>query len=369
MAQVGVVDFGQPAWITDGPMARINSDVKLGERSQYLFKLLVERYISDGQPVGSRTLARDARLDLSPATIRNVMADLEDMGLIMAPHTSAGRVPTVKGYRLFVDSMVTFRHLSHSEIRHMETSLESDDDIQGLLSNTSKMLSDVTRLAGLVMIPIADRRALRQLEFLSLNDNRVLAILVTNDREVENRIIKTNRTYSQSELTQAGNYLNSVFAGHDIDAVKARLIKEMAAARDEMNHVMALVIEMTQKVFIDNETHKDYVLAGQTNLMEINELSDIERLRNLFEAFTQKRDILHLLDQALSASGVQIFIGEESGYEVLDQCSVVTSTYADSHRTLGVLAVIGPTRMEYERVIPIVDLTAKILSSALNSRS
>ena len=350
-------------------MARINSDIRLAERSQYLFRILVERYIADGQPVGSRTLARDAKLDLSPATIRNVMADLEDLGLIKAPHTSAGRIPTVKGYRLFVDSIVTFRHLSMSEIQRMATSLEGDDDIQVLLNATSKMLSDVTKLAGLVMIPITDRRALRQVEFLSLSDNRVLAILVTNDREVENRIIKTHRTYTQSELTQAANYLTTAFAGRDIDAVKQGLIREMTATREQMNQLMAMVIEISQKVFFDTEVPKDYVLAGQTNLMEINELSDIERLRNLFEAFNQKRDILHLLDQALNASGVQIFIGEESGYEVLDHCSVVTSTYADEHRTLGVLGVIGPTRMEYERVIPIVDLTAKMLSTALNSRN
>lgn len=350
-------------------MTRINSEIRLAERSQYLFKILVERYIADGQPVGSRTLARDAKLDLSPATIRNVMADLEDMGLIKAPHTSAGRIPTVKGYRLFVDSIVTFRHLSIGEIRRMATSLEGDDDIQVLLNATSKMLSEVTKLAGLVMIPITDRRSLRQVEFLSLNDNRVLAILVTNDREVENRIIKTNRSYSQSELTQAANYLTTAFAGRDIDAVKQGLIREMTATREQMNQLMTLVVEMSQKVFFDIEIPKDYVLAGQTNLMEINELSDIERLRNLFEAFNQKRDILHLLDQALNATGVQIFIGEESGYEVLDHCSVVTSTYADEHRTLGVLGVIGPTRMEYERVIPIVDLTAKMLSAALNSRN
>jgi heat-inducible transcriptional repressor len=351
-------------------MARASSDIRLSERSQYLFKVLVERYIADGQPVGSRTLARDAKLDLSPATIRNVMADLEDLGLIKSPHTSAGRVPTVKGYRLFVDSMLTVRNLSVSEIRRMETGLEAvDDDIQALLGNTSRMLSEVTKLAGLVMIPVTDRRALRHVEFLSLNDNRVLAILVTNDREVENRIIKSNRVYSQAELTRAANYLNSMFSGRDIAAVKQGLIQEMAAARDEMHQLMQLVIEMSQHVFADLDQHKDYVLAGQTNLMEINELSDIEKLRNLFEAFNQKRDILHLLDQALNASGVQIFIGEESGYEVLDECSVVTSTYADEHRTLGVLGVIGPTRMEYERVIPIVDLTAKMLSSALNSRS
>lgn len=251
----------------------------------------------------------------------------------------------------------------------MESSLEPEDDMQGLLNNTSRLLSEVTKLAGLVMIPVPDRRALRQVEFLPLNDNRVLAILVTNDREVENRIIKTKRVYSPSELTQAANYLNSAFAGRDIDAVKQRLIHEMSATREEMNQLMALVVEVSQQVFTDPDGTKDYVLAGQTNLMDINELSDIEKLRNLFEAFNQKSDILHLLDQALSASGVQIFIGEESGYDVLGDCSVVTSTYADENRTLGVLGVIGPTRMEYERVIPIVDLTAKMLSTALNSRN
>ena len=350
-------------------MPRLSSGIALSERSQYLFKVLVERYIADGQPVGSRTLARDAKLELSPATIRNVMADLEDLGLIKSPHTSAGRIPTVRGYRLFVDQMVTFRNLSSTEIRQMETTLEPDDDIQGLLSKTSRRLSEVTSLAGLVMIPVTDSRALRQVEFLSLNDNRVLAIMVTNDREVENRIIKTNRSYSQSELTQAANYLTSAFAGRDIEAVKQRLIREMSATREEMDQLMALVVEISQKVFIEADSSKDYVLAGQTNLMDINELSDMEKLRNLFDAFNQKRDILHLLDQALSASGVQIFIGEESGYEVLDECSIVTATYADEHRTLGVLGVIGPTRMAYERVIPIVDLTAKILSTALNSRN
>jgi heat-inducible transcriptional repressor len=349
-------------------MAKFSSDIQLSERSQYLFKIMVERYIADGQPVGSRTLARDAKLDLSPATIRNVMADLEDLGLIKSPHTSAGRVPTVKGYRLFVDSMLTCRSLSSSEIRRMESGIETEEELQVLLGNTSRMLSEVTKLAGLVMIPVVERRALRQVEFLSLNDNRVLAILITNDREVENRIIKTNRVYVQAELTQAANYLNSAFAGRDIEAVKKRIIKEMGATREEMDHLMQLVIEMSQQIFVDTATHKDYVLAGQTNLMEINELSDIDKLRSLFEAFSQKRDILDLLDQALNASGVQIFIGEESGYEVLDECSVVTSTYTDNNRTLGVLAVIGPTRMAYERVIPIVDLTAKMLSSALNSR-
>ncbi len=350
-------------------MTRTHAEAQLSERSHYLFKMLVERYIADGQPVGSRTLARDARLDLSPATIRNVMADLEDLGLIKSPHTSAGRVPTVKGYRLFVDSLITFKQLTISQIRQMETSLSEEDDVQALMGATSRLLSETTRLAGLVMIPVLERRALRQVEFLSLSDNRVLVILVTNDREVENRIIKTNRVYNQAELTQAANYLTSAFAGRDIDAVKQGLIEEMSATRDEMNQLMSLVVEMSQKIFVEKDDRKDYVLAGETNLMEINELSDIERLRGLFDAFSQKRDILHLLDQALNATGVKIFIGEESGYEAFEQCSIVTSAYSDDSRTLGVLGVIGPTRMEYERVIPIVDLTAKMLGLALNSRN
>jgi heat-inducible transcriptional repressor len=342
-------------------------DISLNERSHHLFKVLVERYIADGQPVGSRTLARDAKLDISSATIRNVMADLEDLGLIESPHTSSGRVPTEAGYRFFVDQVVTYRDLSRSDIREMETSLEKDDDVDALLGKTSRILSGLTKLAGLVMIPITQKRALRQVEFLSLSENRVLVILVTNDREVENRIIKTDRVYGQSELTQAANYLSSAFAGRDIEALKDGLVAEMQAARAELDQLMGLVLDISPKAFPTRVSSKDYVLAGQTNLMDINELSDLERLRNLFDAFAQKGEILHLLEQSISADGVQIFIGEESGSKAFDHCSIVTATYTDQHRTLGVLGVIGPTRMEYERVIPIVDLTAKMLSTALNS--
>lgn len=347
-------------------MVNSGQDFELGERAQYLFKCLVERYIVDGQPVGSRTLARDAKLELSTATIRNVMADLEDLGLISSPHTSAGRVPTVKGYRCFVDCIVTFKQPEPSEIRRLSEEVRSEADVRVLMERTSSLLSDVTKLAGLVMMPKIQHQALRQVEFLSLNDNRVLVILVINDREVQNRVIQTAKCYTPSELTQAANYLNSAFAGKNINAVKKDLLREMSATREEMNRMMQAVVEMTQKVFIDNEIENDYVLAGQTNLMDLNQLSDIETLRNLFDAFNQKRDILHLLDQALNATGVQIFIGEESGYEAFGECSIVTSPYGEGE-TLGVLAVIGPTRMEYERVIPIVDLTAKMLSSALSS--
>lgn len=343
-------------------------EIELSERAQYLFKCLVERYIADGQPVGSRTLARDAKLELSPATIRNVMADLEDCGLISSPHTSAGRIPTVAGYRRFVDCMVTFKEPAPNEILRLSDEVSSEADVRVLMEKTSSLLSDVTKLAGLVMMPKTEHQALRQVEFLSLNDNRVLVILVTNDHEVQNKVIQTVKPYTAAELTQAANYLNSAFAGKNISAVQRDLLREMSATQEEMNRMMEAVVEMTQKVFVENETANDYVLAGQTNLMDVNELSNIEKLRSLFDAFNQKRDILHLLDQALKASGVQIFIGEESGYEALDECSIVTSPYGGEGETVGVLAVIGPTRMSYERVIPIVDLTAKMLSAALNSR-
>jgi heat-inducible transcriptional repressor len=341
--------------------------LELNDRAQHLFKLLVERYIADGHPVGSRTLARDAKLELSSATIRNVMADLEDLGLIRAPHTSAGRIPTVRGYRLFVDSILTWREPTQFEMSSFANDLKRENDVRRLLERTSTMLSEITRFAGLVMVPITEQRALRQVEFLPLSDNRVLAILVVNDREVQNRIIRTPRCYSPSELTEAANYLNSAFAGKDVRAVKRDLLSEMSAARDEMNRMMETVIEMAGQLFVDDTNGKDYVLAGQTNLMGLTELSDLDKLRTLFEAFNLKRDVLLLLDQALSANGVQIFIGEESGYHAFDDCSIVTSTYGPEGETLGVLGVIGPTRMPYERVIPIVDLAAKMLGSALNS--
>lgn len=347
-------------------MVDSGQEFELTERAQYLFKCLVERYIVDGQPVGSRTLARDAKLELSTATIRSVMADLEDYGLISSPHTSAGRVPTVKGYRRFVDCIVTFKEPQPNEILRLSDEVRSEADVRALLEKTSSLLSDITKLAGLVMMPKTEHQALRQVEFLPLNDNRVLVILVINEREVQNRVIQTAKRYTPSELTQAANYLNSAFAGKNINAVKRDLLREMSATREEMNRMMQAVVEMTEKVFVENEIVNDYVLAGETNLMDLNELSNIEKLRDLFDAFNQKRDILHLLDQALKATGVQIFIGEESGYEALDECSIVTSPYGQGE-TLGVLAVIGPTRMEYERVIPIVDLTAKMLSAALNS--
>ena len=353
--------------MTVPPIARRATHIALSDRAALLFRLMVERYIAEGQPVGSRTLARDSKLDLSPATIRNVMADLEDLGLIHSPHTSAGRVPTVQGYRLFVDTMMSIRQPSAGDVERISSDLSGEADVHKLLAKTSSMLSEITRLASIVMIPRTEHQSLRQVEFLPLSDNRVLAILVVNEKEVQNRIICTARRYSASELEQAANYLNQAFAGKDLTQVREDLLLEMAHSRAEMDRMMQAVIEMAEKTFVSNQSGDEYVVSGHTNLMAIDELSDVEKLRLVFEAFNRKRDILHLLDQAVGGSGVQIFIGEESGHEVLSDYSVVTSTYESDCKVLGVLGVIGPTRMPYSRVVPIVDLTARMLSAALKS--
>jgi len=341
---------------------------QIPERSLHLFRLLVEHFIQDGQPVGSRTLARDTDLDLSPATIRNVMSDLEELGLLHSPHTSAGRVPTVKGYRLFVDSLLRVHALNEKEIEHIAEELKSRQNMQSLLQRTSNMLSDITSLAGIVMLPRQDQHALKHVEFVALSDNRILVILVINDSQIQNRIINTARVYTPSELQQASNYLNQMFAGKDLATIRAGILSELKRMKDNVNQIMQTAIEMAQQAFLKNDTGDDFVLAGQTNLMDVAELCDMDRLKKLFNSFNQKRDILHLLEQSIHAKGVQIFIGEEAGYDVLDNCSVVTSPYEVDGQILGVLGVIGPTRMHYERVIPIVDITAKMLGLALNSQ-
>lgn len=350
-------------------MAKNTNDdtTQLNERSLYLFKALVERFIEDGQPVGSRTLARSTNLDLSAASIRNIMADLEDIGLLQAPHTSAGRVPTVKGYRLFVDTLLRANNLNRTDVARIARELEAEENVQVLMERTSTMLSEITQLAGVVMLPRAELQALKQVEFVALSDNRILVILVMNDREIQNRIIHTARTYTPSELQEASNFLNSMYSGKDLFSIKNELLQDLKDMKDNVNEIMQRAIEVAQQAFIDNPHKDDYVLAGQTNLMGFAELSDVERLKKLFESFNQKRDLLHLLEQAISAKGVQIFIGEESGYDVLDNCSIVTSPYESDGRIVGVLGVIGPTRMHYERVIPIVDVTAKMLGTTLKS--
>lgn len=345
-----------------------NSDpFPLSERSLFLFKALVEHFINDGQPVGSRTLSRDINLDLSPATIRNIMADLEDIGLLQSPHTSAGRIPTVKGYRLFVDKLLRIDSINEQYAQHIARELEAEENVHVLMEKTSSMLSEITKLAGVVMLPRAEEQTLNQIEFVSLSDNRILVILIMNDREIQNRVIHTAKKFSASELQEASNFLNRVYAGKDLEVVREMLLADLRTMKDDVNRIMQTAIEVATQAFARQDHKDDYILAGQTNLMGFAELSDVDKLKKLFETFHQKRDLLHLLEQAINAKGLQIFIGEESGYDVLDNCSVITSPYEVNGRILGVLGVIGPTRMDYERIIPIVDITAKMLGSTLNS--
>jgi heat-inducible transcriptional repressor len=350
--------------MTDG------AEESLTERAQLLLKALIENYIRDGQPVGSRTLSRDSGLSLSSATIRNVMADLEELGLVASPHTSSGRVPTDKGYRLFVDTLLKLKPLRQEEIEEIERRLGSDAaNGRSLVQTASHMLSSVTHMAGLVTLPNPHYIALSQIEFVGLSENRALAIMVMNNREVQNRVVQLDRYYSPEELRRAANYLNEAFAGRSLPDVRAMLLKQLQETRQHMDQLMQDAIQVAQKVFDTKaEEQVEYVIAGETNLMGFAELSNIDRLRRLFEAFNEKHDILRLLDSCLRADGIQIFIGQESGYRILDDISVVTAPYMLNNQVVGVLGIIGPTRMAYERVIPIVDITAKLLGSALNAR-
>lgn len=347
------------------------TDGELSERAQQLLKTLVERYIRDGQPVGSRTLSRDSRLAVSPATIRNTMADLEELGLVRAPHTSAGRVPTVLGYRFFIDSLLTVKPLGTKATEQIRQELGGPGitSSKRLVASASNMLSGLTRLAGIVTVPRQAHTAVRQIEFLQLSEQRVLAILVLNNGEVQNFIVHPKRDFTESELRHAANFLSAEFAGLCLGDARAEMLRKLRATRESLNESMLAAIQMAEQVFdVSGQSEERYVLAGQTNLMDFDELSDIAKLRGLFNAFNEQRDILHLLDQCLCGDGVQIFIGEESGYDLLDEMSLVTAPYSIDDQMVGVLGVIGPTRMAYERVIPVVDLTARMLGAALKSQ-
>ena len=338
----------------------------LDERAQTLLRVLVDKYIRDGQPVGSRTLSRDAGLDLSPATIRNIVADLEELGFVSSPHTSAGRVPTIKGYRFFVDTLIKLTPPKGEDLLRFSQRLnEAAGNPQALALSASNLLSAVTHLAGIVTVPRRAHTSLRHIDFLPLSGQRVLAILVMNAQEVQNKILNVPRDFTSDELRQASNYLNERFGGRSLPEVRDLLLDELRNTRASMNALMVEAIEMAQKVFPEHEPQAEFVMAGETNLMGAEALADVGTLKGLFEAFGRQRDILHLLDQSMRAEGVQIFIGHESGYELLDSCSIVAAPYATEDDTVGVLAVIGPTRMAYERVIPIVDVTAKLLGRAL----
>ena len=334
----------------------------LDPRAQYLLKTLGERFVVDGQPVGSRVLSKQSGLELSPATIRNVMADLEELGYIASPHTSAGRIPTSKGYRFFVDSLMVVKPLEQIEIHRLEGELTADRP-QQLLNAAGTLLSQLTHFAGVVMTPKRRETTFRHIEFLRLSERRVLLIIVTSEGDVQNRILHTERSYTPSQLVEATNFFNAHYGGQTYAAVRALLAGELKSLREDIVGLMTAAVEVGGAALDDGEA---LVVAGEKNLLEAEDLaSNMHRLRRLFELFEQKTSLLHLLDMSQRAEGVQIYIGGESGLVPLDECSVITAPYELDGRVIGTIGVIGPTRMAYERVIPIVDITARLLSNAL----
>jgi len=336
----------------------------LDARARQLLRALIARYIAEGQPVGSRTLAKASGLDVSPATIRNIMSDLEEFGLVAAPHTSAGRVPTSQGYRVFVDSLLEVKPLDEPAVDKLRRELPTDAPAPDLLSSATSLLSEMTHFVGVVSTPRREEFPFRHIDFVPLDASRLLVILVFTDGQVQNRVIATQRAYGPSELEQIANYLNANYAGMRIDEIRARLLREMQDEGARLNRLLSAAVEVAQQAFAGSPAG-DMLVAGQTNLMGKQDATDVDRLRELFEAFQHKRDLLQLLERCSRAEGVRLFIGEESGFAALDKFSLVTAPYGVGGRVLGVLGVIGPTRMAYERVIPVVQATAGIISGAL----
>jgi len=340
---------------------------EISERAGVLLKTLVEHHIRDGQPVGSRTLLETSGLPVSAATIRNVMSDLEERGYLHSPHTSSGRVPTAMGYRLFVDSLLQVQPLEEESVAALRSELNPDKSATELVQSASSLLSAITAQAGLVTVPRQEDPSLRQVEFLPLSGDRVLVILVVNEREVQNRIIHTQRPFTEKQLREAARMVNQRFAGRPLRQVQERILQEMHEARSHIDRYLQDALDLANQALDREESGEEYVVAGKTRLLGNATAEEMLKLRELFDSFEQKKDLLHLLERCTRAQGVQIFIGEEAGYEVFGDYSVVTAPYSDGCTTLGVLGVIGPTRMAYERVIPIVDVTARMLSSALAS--
>ncbi|MCA1248126.1 heat-inducible transcriptional repressor HrcA [Massilia sp. MS-15] len=336
--------------------------MELEPRAQTLLKALVERYIADGQPVGSRALSKISGLDLSPATIRNIMADLEEMGYVASPHTSAGRIPTPRGYRLFVDTLLTVQHIDEHAVGARNMRLPSQHP-QKIIANAAQMLSSLSQFAGVVQSPRRES-VFQQIEFLRLSEKRILLVIVDPRGDVQNRLLLTEADYSPAQLTQSANYLNQNYAGLTFDEVRARLSGELAQLRDDMGRLMQVAVEAGSEAMAEGD---DMVIAGERNLLSVSDLSsNMSSLRQMFEMFEQKTGLMQLLDVSSKAGGVQIFIGGESKLVPMDEMSVVTAPYEVNGRIVGTLGVIGPTRMAYERVIPIVDITAKLLSNALS---
>ena len=332
-------------------------------RAQTLLKALVERYIADGQPVGSRALSKISGLELSPATIRNIMSDLEEMGFVCSPHTSAGRVPTPRGYRIFVDTLLTARPLDESALESQLHSRLQTYAPNKIIANAAQVLSSLSQFAGVILTPRRES-VFQQIEFLRLSEKRILLVIVAPNGEVQNRLLLTDVDYTPSQLIQSANYINQHYGGLSFDDVRMRLQGELRQLRDDMTRLMQAAVEAGSDAMANND---EMVISGERNLLSVNDLSsNMSSLRKLFDMFEQKTDLIQLLDLSSKATGVQIFIGGESELVPMEEMSVVTAPYEVNGKIVGTLGVIGPTRMAYERVIPIVDITAKLLSNALS---
>lgn len=344
----------------------MNKSPLLNERAAILLKQLVASYINNGQPVGSRQLAQDAGLNISSATIRNVMSGLEERGLVIAPHTSAGRIPTEQGLRMFVDSLLEVQPMDEKLITQLQQKLDPDKDMNELVSDASQLVSEMTQMAGIISIPQKISVKLRHIEFLPLPGRRVLAIMVTNEKDVQNKVLHLDKECSATELQRAASYLNQQFTGQDVDEIRKSLIKDLDRSRQDVDDVMKTAVEMANRALTADATDKpEFLVQGEKNLVRYNEHTDRAQLQHLFEIFDRKREMLGLFDRCVNNDGVKIFIGHEAGFAGFGDCSVITAPYSVGGKPIGVLGVIGPSRMNYDHVIPVVDVTARLLSNAL----
>lgn len=351
-------------------MANLESpETSVTPRAQHLFKLLVEQYIAQGTPIASRALATRPEVSVSAATVRNIMAELEVQGLVISPHTSAGKIPTHQGYRFFVDTLLSIepweRARTAERAREIEAELNPDLSPADLVSSASELLSEITEMTCLITTPMRNQISFRQVEFIGLGEDRVLVILVLNDREVQNRVIHTERAYEAVELNQAANYLNQEFGGRSLIEIREAVIASVQADKDRMDHLMQAALDMASATFAEDrqDDGHELLVSGGNRLLDLS--SDTGTVKSLFDAVSRKGRVLHLLDRCLQSGGVQLFIGEESGYKPLGDASLITSAYEVNGELAGVLGVIGPTRMDYKDVIPVVDITARLLSAAM----
>ena len=337
----------------------------LSPRASSLLKTLVEMHIREGQPIASKNLQGESGLSVSPATVRNIMAELEDLGYLASPHTSAGRIPTAQGYRFFVDSLLQVGPVEQGAVSALNAALDPNRSTSELVQSASNLLAQITYQTGIVTVPKPASSQLRQIEFLPLSGDRVLVILVINEREVQNRIIQMQRPMNEEQLKAAADIINQRYAGADLSQVKTQIVREMAEARSRIDAYLEAALELASAAIDTQEQSENVMVTGEASLLNQASPEDMQKLRELFDAFERKRDLLELLERCSRADGIQIFIGEEAGFDVFGDFSVITAPYAQGSQSLGVLGVIGPTRMAYERVIPIVDVTARMLSAAL----